>query len=39
MNTLEISIKQTVHGGRSLAEKKCIEIIQRCCECVRKVLW
>ena len=39
MNTLEISIKQTVHGGRVLAEKKCIEIIQRCCECVRKFLW
>ena len=39
MNTLEISIIQTVHGGRVLAEKNCVEIIQRCCECVRKFLW
>ena len=39
MNRLEISVKQTVHGGKSFAEKNCIEIFQRCCDCVRKVLW
>ena len=39
MNRLEISIKQSVHGGKSLAEKKSIGIFQSCCDCVRKVLW